>query len=153
MSDAHPDYEKSLASLRAMRGEVFADLNTSDPIRAERSFQLAAEEVAFQGTNISLARLARRTKELLADPEFLSATVHIELPYDHGLNWHLVSGAEKAVISQRAAYVLAGRYSVHVLTEPTLAENLKYVAQAIGVDFRLSKKARKILADAGVRLE
>lgn len=79
-----------------------------------------------------------------------SFVAHIELPYDRGHYWRLVVGTEKAVISERAAFVLAGRFGVPVQGEPKLVESLSGVAHFIGEDFHLSKKAARLLAAAGI---
>lgn len=80
-------------------------------------------------------------------------TVHIELPYDRGHQWHIVVGTKKAVVSERAAIVLAGRFGVTIHGEPSLPEKFAAEAARIGSDYYLSKKARKMLERAGVTVE
>jgi hypothetical protein len=75
---------------------------------------------------------------------------HIEVPYDRGYPWHLIVGNVKAVISERAAFVLAGRFGVSIKNELTLPGKLTDAAKSIGEDFHLSKKARAILARVGI---
>ena len=66
MSDvAHPSYEKSIVSLREMRREVFSDLELEENETNSQAFERAAEWVAFEGTNVSIGRLRKLTREFL----------------------------------------------------------------------------------------
>lgn len=156
MSDfAPPGYEKNLASLRAMRGEVFFSLFLTENERNATAFNLACERVAFEGTNVSVGRLKRVTNDFVVDPEFRSASVraHIELPHDRDHVWHLVVGEKRAVLSENAALVLAVRFKVPVEGKPATAQVMSSAPAEIGDNWRLSKKARKLLEIAGVKVE
>ena len=80
-------------------------------------------------------------------------SVHIELPYDRGHQWHLVVGDKRAVVSERAAFVLIGRFGLSELSGQLRQETIAGTAQEIGKDFYLSKKARGLLKSAGVEIE
>lgn len=79
-------------------------------------------------------------------------SAHIELPYDRGHQWHLVVGSEKAVVSERAALVLIGKFKVPESSGQLQQEDLVGTAEEIGNDYRLSKKARELLESAGVEI-
>jgi hypothetical protein len=66
---AHPDYEKNLASLRAMRGEVFGKLSIEDTEMNRDCFNLSAEIIAFDGQNVSVGRLKKLFTELRSGME------------------------------------------------------------------------------------
>lgn len=77
---------------------------------------------------------------------------HIELPYDRGHQWHLVVGTKRAVVSERAALVLIGRFGVPESSGQLRQESIAGTAESFGENFHLSKKARNLLKSVGVEI-
>ena len=80
------------------------------------------------------------------------AVAHVELPYDQGHQWHLVVGGQRAVVSERSAMVLIGRFGIPESSGQLQQDGLAGTAEEIGNDYRLSKKARELLESVGVEI-
>lgn len=77
-------------------------------------------------------------------------SARIELPYDRGHQWHLVVGTEKAVISERAAMVLIGKFGVAESSGQLKQDACIGTAEEIGDGYSLSKKAITMLRGAQI---
>lgn len=65
----HPDYDDSLIFLSAKREALFADLRLELNGRNARIFELACEQIAYSGLNVTYGRLRSEVRRMVDDSE------------------------------------------------------------------------------------
>lgn len=78
----------------------------------------------------------------------MADSIHLEPPYDRGHQWHLVFGAERAVVSRSTAVLLNKRLGIRI--DGLNLSSVRLHPDLAAEPLTMSKKAERLLGQAGI---